>query len=82
MSFWDLHMNPLFLSEKLMEILPDNQQETIFFRQWINCVEVAIKVAMQFFLNKGKDNKLLLSKMLSWRYFAMAASGISFSSKL
>jgi adenosylmethionine-8-amino-7-oxononanoate aminotransferase len=39
--------------------------------------------AKQFFLNKGivKDSRFL--KTLSWRYFgAMAASGISFSSKL
>jgi adenosylmethionine-8-amino-7-oxononanoate aminotransferase len=43
---------PLFC-RKLIEILPDNQQKC-FSDNGSTAVEVAIKVALQFFFNKGE----------------------------
>jgi adenosylmethionine-8-amino-7-oxononanoate aminotransferase len=55
------------VAEKLMEILP--KPTKIFSDNGSTAVEVAIKVALQYFFNKGQKKRQLLSKMLSWRHF-------------
>ena len=47
------HEPAVVLSEKLIDILPSNQQKLFFSDNGSTAVEVAIKVALQFFYNKG-----------------------------
>ncbi|GAW89057.1 adenosylmethionine--8-amino-7-oxononanoate aminotransferase BioA [Flavobacterium psychrophilum] len=59
------HEPAVLLSEKLIEILPDNQQKIFYSDNGSTAVEIAIKVAMQYFYNKNENEQpSLLSKML------------------
>ena len=49
------HEPAIILAEKLMEILPKNQQKIFFSDNGSTAVEVAIKVALQYFFNKVND---------------------------
>jgi len=75
------HEPAVLLSEKLMAILPDNQKKIFFSDNGSTSVEVAIKVALQFFYNKGKKRTTILAFENAFHgdtFAAMAASGISF----
>ena len=64
-----------------MEILPSNQKKIFYSDNGSTAVEVAIKVAMQFFYNKGiKKTKIIAfeNAFHGDTFAAMAASGISF----
>ena len=54
------HEPAVVLSEKLMEILPNNQKKLFFSDNGSTAVEVAIKVAMQYFFNNNEKKLLLL----------------------
>jgi len=75
------HEPAVLLSEKLMAILPDNQKKIFFSDNGSTSVEVAIKVALQFFYNKGEKRTTILAFENAFHgdtFAAMAASGISF----
>src|SRR5690606_21984946 len=63
------------------EILPGNQQKLFFSDNGSTAVEIAIKVALQFFFNKGEKRTKILAFENAFHgdtFAAMAASGISF----
>ena len=75
------HEPAVLLSEKLMEILPKNQQKIFFSDNGSTAVEVAIKVALQYFFNKGEKKTTIIAFENAFHgdtFAAMAASGISF----
>jgi adenosylmethionine---8-amino-7-oxononanoate aminotransferase len=75
------HEPAVLLSEKLMEILPKNQQKIFFSDNGSTAVEIAIKVAMQFFYNKNEKRTTIIAFENAFHgdtFAAMAASGISF----
>jgi adenosylmethionine-8-amino-7-oxononanoate aminotransferase len=75
------HKPAVLLSEKLMEILPKNQKKIFYSDNGSTAVEVALKVALQFFYNKGVKRTKILAFEDAFHgdtFGAMAASGISF----
>jgi len=75
------HEPAVVLAEKLMEILPKNQQKIFFSDNGSTAVEVAIKVALQYFFNKGEKKTTIIAFENAFHgdtFAAMAASGISF----
>ena len=75
------HEPAIILAEKLMEILPKNQQKVFFSDNGSTSVEVAIKVALQYFYNKGEKKTTIIAFENAFHgdtFAAMAASGISF----
>lgn len=75
------HEPAIVLAEKLMEILPKNQQKIFFSDNGSTAVEVAIKVALQYFFNKGEKKTTIIAFENAFHgdtFAAMAASGISF----
>lgn len=79
------HEPAVLLSEKLMEILPDNQKKIFYSDNGSTAVEVALKVALQYFYNKGEKRTKIIAFENAFHgdtFAAMAASGISFLRKL
>lgn len=75
------HEPAIILAEKLLEILPKNQQKVFFSDNGSTAVEVAIKVALQYFFNKGEKKTTIIAFENAFHgdtFAAMAASGISF----
>ena len=75
------HDKAVELSEKLIEILPSNQKKIFYSDNGSTAVEVAIKVALQFFYNKGNKRTKIIAFEDAFHgdtFGAMAASGISF----
>ena len=75
------HEPAILLAEKLIKILPSNQQRIFFSDNGSTSVEVAIKVALQYFYNKGEKRTTIIAFENAFHgdtFAAMAASGISF----
>ena len=75
------HEPAVLLSEKLIEILPHNQKKLFFSDNGSTAVEIAIKVAMQYFYNKAQKRTKIIAFESAFHgdtFAAMAASGISF----
>ncbi|WP_418264610.1 adenosylmethionine--8-amino-7-oxononanoate transaminase [Flavobacterium faecale] len=75
------HEPAVELSEKLMAILPSNQNKLFYSDNGSTSVEIAIKVSMQYFFNQGiKKTKIIAFEdaFHGDTFGAMAASGISF----
>ena len=75
------HEPAVLLSEKLMELLPSNQKKLFYSDNGSTAVEVAMKVALQFFHNKGEKRAKIIAFENGFHgdtFGAMAASGISF----
>ena len=75
------HEPAIILAERLTEILPKNQQKIFFSDNGSTAVEVAIKVALQYFFNKGEKKTTIIAFENAFHgdtFAAMAASGISF----
>ncbi|MBE98803.1 adenosylmethionine--8-amino-7-oxononanoate transaminase [Flavobacterium coralii] len=75
------HEPAVQLAEKLIEILPTNQQKLFFSDNGSTAVEVAIKVALQYYYNKGEKRTRIIAFEDAFHgdtFAAMAASGISF----
>jgi len=74
------HEPAVLLSETLVEMLPPNQKKIFFSDNGSTAVEVAIKVSLQYFYNKGEDRKTVIAFEDAFHgdtFAAMAASGIS-----
>ncbi|MCP2026205.1 adenosylmethionine-8-amino-7-oxononanoate aminotransferase [Flavobacterium sp. HSC-32F16] len=75
------HEPAVKIAEKLIEILPKNQQKIFFSDNGSTAVEVAIKVALQYFFNKNEKRTTIIAFENAFHgdtFAAMAASGISF----
>jgi adenosylmethionine---8-amino-7-oxononanoate aminotransferase len=75
------HEPAVLLSEKLIEILPSNQQKIFFSDNGSTAVEIAIKVALQYFYNQGQKRTKIIAFENAFHgdtFAAMATSGISF----
>ena len=75
------HEPAVTLAQMLMKILPSNQQKIFFSDNGSTAVEVAIKVALQYFFNKGEKRTTIVAFENAFHgdtFAAMAASGISF----
>ena len=74
------HEPAIEVAEKLMEILPENQKKIFFSDNGSTSVEVAIKVALQYFYNDGIKKPTIIAFEDAFHgdtFAAMAASGIS-----
>ena len=75
------HKPAVELAEKLISILPKNQQKVFFSDNGSTAVEIAIKMALQYFFNKGEKHFTVIAFEGAFHgdtFGAMAASGISF----
>lgn len=75
------HEPAIKVAERLIEILPKNQQKIFFSDNGSTAVEVAIKVALQYFFNKNEKRTTIIAFENAFHgdtFAAMAASGISF----
>lgn len=75
------HAPAVQVAEKLLPMLPQNQQKIFFSDNGSTAVEVAIKVALQYHFNKGDTRKTIVAFENAFHgdtFAAMAASGISF----
>jgi len=74
------HEPAVEVAEKLLAILPNNQQKLFFSDNGSTAVEIAIKVALQYFFNKGEKRTTIIAFENAFHgdtFAAMAASGIS-----
>lgn len=75
------HEPAVKVAEKLIQMLPDNQAKIFFSDNGSTAVEVAIKVALQYFYNRGEKRTTIIAFENAFHgdtFAAMAASGISF----
>jgi len=75
------HEPAVLLAERLMEILPSGQSKLFFSDNGSTAVEIALKVALQYFYNKGEKRTKIIAFENAFHgdtFAAMAASGISF----
>jgi adenosylmethionine-8-amino-7-oxononanoate aminotransferase len=53
------HPNAIELSERLLTLLPDNQEKVFYTDNGSTAIEVALKMCLQFHYNRGeKKNKI------------------------
>lgn len=74
------HEPAVKLSEKLIEILPNNQQKIFFSDNGSSSVEIGIKMALQYHFNKGDKRTTLLAFEDGFHgdtFGAMSVSGLS-----
>ncbi|MFT4668814.1 MAG: adenosylmethionine-8-amino-7-oxononanoate aminotransferase [Flavobacteriaceae bacterium] len=74
------HQSAVELSEKLIEILPSNQQKIFFNDNGSTAVEAAIKMALQYHFNKGEKRNTLIAFENGFHgdtFGAMSVSGLS-----
>ncbi|MGV3461485.1 MAG: adenosylmethionine--8-amino-7-oxononanoate transaminase [Flavobacterium sp.] len=75
------HEPAIVLAERLLPLLPTNQKKLFFSDNGSTAVEIAIKVALQYFYNKGEKRTKIIAFENAFHgdtFAAMAASGISF----
>ena len=75
------HEPAIILAERLMTILPSNQKKLFFSDNGSTAVEIAIKVALQYYYNKEEKRTKIIAFENAFHgdtFAAMAASGISF----
>ena len=75
------HEPAIRVSEQLLAMMPSNQQRIFFSDNGSTAVEVAIKVAFQYFFNQNLKKTTLIAFEDAFHgdtFAAMAASGISF----
>lgn len=75
------HEPAVLLAERLMKILPGNQEKLFFSDNGSTAVEVAIKAALQYYYNTGEKRTKIIAFENGFHgdtFGAMAASGISF----
>ncbi len=75
------HEPAVLVAEKVLSLLPSNQQKVFFSDNGSTAVEVAIKASLQYFYNKGDRRTTIVAFEDAFHgdtFAAMAASGISF----
>lgn len=75
------HEPAVKVAEKVLSLLPSNQQKVFFSDNGSTAVEVAIKASLQYFFNTGEKRTTILAFEDAFHgdtFAAMAASGISF----
>lgn len=73
------HPKAIELSEKLLSILPYNQEKVFYSDNGSTAVEVALKMALQYHINQGDRRSCIISFEEAFHgdtFAAMAASGI------
>ncbi len=74
------HQPAIDLSEKLIELLPKNQEKLFFNDNGSTAIEAGIKMAMQYYHNKGIKRNTLIAFENGFHgdtFAAMSASGLS-----
>jgi len=74
------HQPAVELSEKLLQILPDNQAKLFFSDNGSTATEVGIKMALQYHFNQGNERHTILAFEEAFHgdtFGAMSASGLS-----
>jgi len=74
------HEPAVELSERLIEILPDNQKKIFFNDNGSTAIEAGIKMALQYHFNKGEKRDTLIAFEEGFHgdtFGAMSASGLS-----
>ncbi len=74
------HPAAIELAERLLQILPDNQQKAFYSDNGSTAVEVAIKMCLQYWHNQGKPRTKMLAFKNAYHgdtFGAMAVSGRS-----
>jgi len=74
------HRPAIELSEKLIALLPENQEKIFFNDNGSTAIEAAIKMALQFYHNKGDKRDTLIAFEDGFHgdtFGAMSASGLS-----
>lgn len=74
------HKPAIELSEKLMAILPSNQKKLFFSDNGSTSVDIAIKMAFQYFFNKGEKRTRIIALENAFHgdtFGAMSVSGLS-----
>jgi adenosylmethionine-8-amino-7-oxononanoate aminotransferase len=74
------HEPAVALSEALMEILPYNQEKLFFSDNGSTATEIGIKMALQYFYNKGEKRNVMLAFEEGFHgdtFGAMSVSGLS-----
>lgn len=74
------HEPAIAVAEKLLAMLPQNQNKVFFSDNGSTAVEVAIKASLQYFYNNGERRKTIIAFENAFHgdtFAAMAASGIS-----
>ena len=75
------HEPAIKLSEKLIKILPENQNKIFFSDNGSTSVEIGIKMALQYHFNKGEKHNTLIAFEEGFHgdtFGAMSVSGLSF----
>lgn len=75
------HPKVIELSEKLSQILPQNQKKFFYSDNGSSAVEVALKASLQYFHNKGEKRTKIIAFEDAFHgdtFGAMASSGITF----
>ncbi len=74
------HPGAVELAERLLQILPDNQQKAFYSDNGSTAVEVALKMCLQYWHNKGENRTKILAFKNAYHgdtFGAMAVSGRS-----
>lgn len=74
------HEPAVALSEALMEVLPNNQEKLFFSDNGSTATEIGIKMALQYFYNKGEKRTVMLAFEEGFHgdtFGAMSVSGLS-----
>ncbi|NNK20675.1 MAG: adenosylmethionine--8-amino-7-oxononanoate transaminase [Flavobacteriaceae bacterium] len=74
------HEPAIALSEALMKVLPSNQEKLFFSDNGSTAVEIGIKMALQYFYNKGQKRNVMLAFEDGFHgdtFGAMSVSGLS-----
>lgn len=74
------HKPAVELSERLIEILPDNQEKIFFNDNGSTAIEAGIKMSLQYHFNKGEKRDTLIAFEEGFHgdtFGAMSASGLS-----
>jgi adenosylmethionine-8-amino-7-oxononanoate aminotransferase len=74
------HEPAVELSEKLLKILPHNQSKLFFSENGSTSVEIALKMAFQYFFNRGEKRDTIVAFESGFHgdtFGAMSASGLS-----
>ena len=74
------HEPAVKMSEKLMAILPDNQQKIFFSDNGSTSVDIAVKMALQYHFNQGEKRPKIIALEHAFHgdtFGAMSVSGLS-----